>query len=145
MLPMMARDFHRITLSGPLVNLAAVPLTGVIVPLGFVTLATGILLPAFGKILAAPLASLTMLLIRIVQWFAHFPRWSYRIPGPPFFLLAFFFIAAVLLAGVIRWKRPLRGKITWALCAALTAGALSVAIYPFGPQWMWYLPTGRRY
>src|SRR6266481_9024993 len=40
MLPLMARDFHRIPLSAPLVNLAAVPLTGVVVPLGFLTLAT---------------------------------------------------------------------------------------------------------
>jgi competence protein ComEC len=37
MLPLMARDFHRIPLSAPIVNLAAVPLTGVIVPLGFLT------------------------------------------------------------------------------------------------------------
>jgi len=34
----MARDFHRIPLSAPIVNLAAVPLTGVVVPLGFLTL-----------------------------------------------------------------------------------------------------------
>ena len=45
MLPLMARDFHRIPLSAPLVNLAAVPLTGVIVPLGFLTLACGLIFP----------------------------------------------------------------------------------------------------
>ncbi len=62
MLPLMARDFHRITLSAPLVNLAAVPLTGVVVPLGFLTLACGLILPAAGKLLAAPLTWLTALL-----------------------------------------------------------------------------------
>jgi len=81
MLPLMARDFHRITLSGPLVNLAAVPLTGVVVPLGFLALATGLGWQPLGKILAVPLAWLTELLLHIVQWFAHFPRGSYRIPG----------------------------------------------------------------
>jgi len=34
MLPLMARDFHRVTLAGPIVNLTAVPMVGVIVPLG---------------------------------------------------------------------------------------------------------------
>ena len=49
MLPLMARDFHRVTLSGPLANLAAVPLTGVVVPLGFLTLACGLIYLSAGK------------------------------------------------------------------------------------------------
>src|SRR4029077_3229973 len=95
MLPLMARDFHRITLSGPLVNLAAVPLTGIIVPLGFLTLATGLIVAPAGKILRIPVAWLTAVLLHIVRWFAHFPRWSYRVPGPPLWLIALFFIAAL--------------------------------------------------
>src|SRR6266446_5240149 len=87
MLPLMAHDFHRITLSGPLVNLAAVPLTGVLVPLGCLALASGLVWQPLGKILAVPLAWLTELLLHIVQWFAHFPRSSYRIPGPPWWLI----------------------------------------------------------
>jgi len=42
MLPLMARDCHRIPLSAPLVNVAAVPLTGIVVPLDFLTLACGL-------------------------------------------------------------------------------------------------------
>jgi Competence protein len=83
MLPLMARDFHRIPLSAPIVNLAAVPLTGIVVPLGFLTLACGLIFPAAGKLLAAPLSWLTALLLHVVQWFAHFRGSSYRIPGPP--------------------------------------------------------------
>src|SRR4029077_18350935 len=66
MLPLMARDFHRITLSGPFVNLAAVPMTGIMVPLGFLALATGLFWQPLGKIFALPLAWLTELLVRIV-------------------------------------------------------------------------------
>ena len=51
----MARDFHRITLSAPLANLAAVPLTGLIVPLGFATLAMSLPVSRLGHILAIPL------------------------------------------------------------------------------------------
>jgi hypothetical protein len=81
MLPLMARDFHQITLAAPLVNLLAVPLTSIIVPLGFITLGSGLILPALGRLFALPLAWMTWLLLRVVQWFAHFPRFSYRIPG----------------------------------------------------------------
>ena len=57
MLPLMARDFHRITLSGPVVNLAAVPMTGIVVPLGFLDAwRAGCFLRQLGKILAVPLA-----------------------------------------------------------------------------------------
>jgi competence protein ComEC len=73
MLPLMARDFHRVTLSAPLVNLAAVPLTGIVVPLGFLTLGCGLISHAVGKVLAVPLTWVTTLLVHIVQWFARFP------------------------------------------------------------------------
>jgi competence protein ComEC len=132
MLPLMARDFHRISLSGPMVNLVAVPLTGVIVPLGFLTLATGLLFSALGKILAAPLAWVTVLLIHVVQWFASIPRWSYRIPGPSPWLIVFFFVSALVLAAAFRMKNSRVALGSW---FALMASALIVAIYPFGSQW----------
>jgi competence protein ComEC len=135
MLPLMARDFHRITLSAALVNLAAVPLTGVVVPLGFLTLASGLIFPAVGKLLAAPLAWITVLLLHIVQWFARFPRWSYRIPGPPFWVMVLFFATAILLTAEMRLKHALRRTVLWGLCATFIACALTIAIYPFGEKW----------
>ncbi len=135
MLPLMARDFHRITLSAPMVNLAAVPLTGVIVPLGFLTLATGVILSAAGKILATPLTWLTELLLHIVRWFAHFPRLSYRIPGPPLWLIVLFFAASSLLAAEMRLKHPLRRAIVSVLFIVFIGCALTMAIYPFGTTW----------
>src|SRR6266446_3379583 len=135
MLPLMARDFHRIPLSAPIVNLAAVPLTGVIVPLGFLTSACGLILPAIGKFLAVPLAWLTALLLHVVQWFAHFPRWSYRIPGPPSWLIVLFFAVAILLAVVMRLKHWFRRAVVWGLRGVFIACALTIAIYPFGEKW----------
>jgi len=72
MLPLMARNFHRITFAGPLVNLAAVTLTSALVPIGFLTLGIGMLFPALGRIAAMPLSWFTLALIHIVQWFANF-------------------------------------------------------------------------
>ncbi|MFI5056866.1 MAG: DNA internalization-related competence protein ComEC/Rec2 [Candidatus Acidiferrales bacterium] len=135
MLPLMARDFHRITLAAPVVNLAAVPLMGVAVPLGFLTLASGLLFPALGRTLAQLLGWLTLFLIHLVQWFAHFPRWSYRIPGPHGWLVLFFFIVLVALMAVLRFHHPAQRLIAWALCAGLFAGALAIAVYPFASHW----------
>ncbi len=135
MLPMMARDFHRITLSAPIVNLAAVPLTRIVVPLGFLTLACGLILPSVGKLFAAPLAWLTSLLLQIVQWFAHFPWWSYRIPRPPFWLVVLFFAAAALLATEIRLKHSFRKALVCGLGMTFLACVLTMTIYPFGARW----------
>jgi competence protein ComEC len=135
MLPLMARDFHRITLDAPLGNLAAVPLVGIIVPFGFFTLGAGLLFPALGKLLAVPLTWMTMLLLHVVQWLAHFPRWSYRIPGPPTWLMVTFLSAAVVAAVAARatanWGR-------WAARGAglaLAVGTLAIATFPFAPKW----------
>jgi competence protein ComEC len=49
MLPLLASAFHRITFAGAFVNFAAVPLTAIIVPLGFFTLSSGLLWPASGE------------------------------------------------------------------------------------------------
>jgi competence protein ComEC len=135
MLPLMARDFHRVTLAGPLANLAAVPLTGVVVPLGFLTLGSGLLFPALGKLLATPLAWLTFLLLRVVQWVAHFPRWSYRIPGPPLWLVCIFFIAALVLAAILRGTDTWKKWMLAGTCVALAFSTLFIAIYPFSPKW----------
>lgn len=135
MLPLMARDFHRITLSAPVVNLAAVPLTGIVVPLGFFTLATGLVLPALGKLAALPLKWVTLLLLHVVAWFAHFPRWSYRIPGPPLWLVALFLAAGVALAVALHVSHSWRVWIARCAALALVIGAAAIAVYPFAPQW----------
>src|ERR1700682_1631836 len=45
MLPLLASAFHRITFAGTFLNFAAVPLTAIIVPLGFCPLIIGFLWP----------------------------------------------------------------------------------------------------
>jgi competence protein ComEC len=135
MLPLMARDFHRVTLSAPLVNLAAVLLTGIVVPLGFLILGCGLISHALGKLLAAPLTWATMLLVHIVQWFAQFPRWSYRIPGPPAWLVVVFLLAGVLLAATARISYSWREWASRFAAGVFILSALTIAIFPFAPRW----------
>ncbi len=135
MLPLMARDFHRITLSAPLVNLAAVPLTGILVPLGFLTLCCGLILSPLGRLLAAPLTWATLLLLHGVEWFAHFPQWSYRIPSPPIWLMVLFFLTGMLLAMLARTSQAWSKWVARSTAGVLALSALTIAIYPFAPRW----------
>lgn len=133
MLPLTARDFHRVSLLGPVVNLFAVPLTGAIVPLGFLSLALGLIIHGIGRLVALPLFWLVFLQQRIVSWFAVIPHSSYRIPGPPAWLIGLFFLVLLLAVIALRFEKPVR-RWQWSLLvlfAGLTGGAITT--YPFRP------------
>jgi competence protein ComEC len=131
MMPMMARDFHRVTLNGPIANLIAVPLTGMIVPLGFFALGGAMAWPAIGRVLGWPLGWLVAAQSSAVGWFAGMAHGSYRIPGPPGWVMAIFFASGVLLAVCQRFEGA---KWSWVRRIAMGGGmaaALVIATYPF--------------
>jgi competence protein ComEC len=133
MLPLMAREFHRISVLGPLANLLVVPLTGLIVPPGFVCLALAVSLPSVAALVVHPLVWLTSLQQHVVSFLARIPHGSYRIPGSPPWLTASFFVVAILLA--IR-MRPNQKTPRWemrSLAAVLLVCAAVIAVYPFRP------------
>jgi competence protein ComEC len=145
LLPLLALYFHRVALAGPLANLPAVALTGVIVPLGFVCLAVGSVSTTLAAPLAAVLGWLVSALMGSVGWFAALSRLSYRIPGPPGWVIAACVVAFIAL-GACLWRRaysaagsrPSHGH----LLAAMTIGSavvcglllIAVATYPFAPR-----------
>jgi competence protein ComEC len=148
MMPMLARDFHRVSLAGPLSNIPSVLLTGIIVPLGFLTLAATFVWSRFAALLARPLGIATAWLLGIVNWFGRWPRMSYRIPGPPAWLVVAFFVAFIVVAAIARTgvvpqvsrrstrrpaARPLRAG-EWAAVCALTALTVLIATHPFAPR-----------
>ncbi len=131
MLPLMALDFHRVSLIGPLANIPAVVLTGLIVPLGFVTLSASFAWHGLGRVLAWMLGGVTSLLVRSMDWAAHVSHASYRIPSPPGWLLAAFFVWLGGLALAVRagWRRP--AMIT---AVPVVVFAALIAIFPFAPH-----------
>ncbi len=132
MLPLMARDFHRITLLGPIANLLAVPLTGVIVPLGFCSLGIALAWQALGRVVAIPLGWSVQLQGGMVHFLARIPSGSYRIPGPPVWVMLLFFAGILALAGGMRFQMGRRLRIA-ATAAALFAAVL-IATFPFRPD-----------
>ena len=135
MLPVLASDFHRVTLSAPVVNLIAVPLTGFVVPLGFLALLGGLLWRPLGVLAAIPLHWATAVLLKTVHWFAHFSGSSYRIPAAPVGVILAFFMSGILLAACLRYQTARARRLAFAFTASLVLTAVVVATYPFAPAW----------
>lgn len=146
MVPLLALAFHRVCLAGALSNIPAVLLTGVIVPLGFLTLALTFLWGRLAVAFASVLGVFTGWLLATVQAFSRWPHASYRIPGPPAWLLILFFSGLVCLAGAARAAASRRNRSSrrsrppairpaeWASAMALAAATLVVATHPWAPQ-----------
>jgi competence protein ComEC len=134
MMPLMARDFHRVTLLGPFANLFAVPLTGLIVPLGFFTLGGAVLFPPVARWMAWPLGWLVGWQGHIVGWFAGIAHGSYRIPGPPMWAIILFFACGVVLAVSMRTEQRVARWAKWASFAGLLLASAVIATYPFPAQ-----------
>src|SRR5882757_3295522 len=131
MLPLMARDFHRVTLIGELANLFAVPLTGVIVPLGFFTLGGAVVAPPVARVLAVPLGWLVALQGHVVGWFAGFAHGSYRIPGPAAWATILFFVCGIALGVALRSGGEFGRRLKLFGAAGLLVASLVIATYPF--------------
>ena len=147
MLPLLAQDFHRVSLAGPLSNIPAVILTAIVVPLGFVAVLASFVWSRLALLLAKALSLCAGLLISTVTWFGHWPRLSYRIPGPPMWLVITFFATFVCLTMCARAvaarrlnpsnRRKLSPPVRpaeWGSALALAACSLLVASHPFAPK-----------
>ncbi len=147
MMPLLAQDFHRVSLAGPLSNIPAVILTGVIVPLGFLALLLTFAWTRLALIVAKAVGFCAGLLLATVDWFSRLPRVSYRIPDPPVWLIALFFATFIVLAALARAAASRRtGRIErrqlppptapgeWAAALVLSALTVLVASHPFAPN-----------
>jgi len=132
MLPPLAYYFHRVALAGPFANVPALLLTGVAVPIGFLTLAASLVSHALAGWLAKLLGLILAMLDAAVRWFAGWHGASYRIPGPSVALMAVFIGLAIALSAAVR----MRWKVRWASSAAiaLLAAAAIIATHPFPPR-----------
>jgi competence protein ComEC len=150
MLALLALDFHRVSLAGPVSNVPAVLLTGLIVPLGYVMLGMSFVWKRAADAIAVVLGLLCRALLASVHWFASLPRLSYRIPSPPGWLMIVWLVALVVVcviahANVAR-KPELKRRlfliprprvprvlefIAFVILGAATAAA---AEYPFRPH-----------
>ncbi len=147
MMPLLARDFHRVSLAGPLSNIPAVILTGIIVPLGFLALILTFVWSNLSMFVAKAVGFCAGLLLATINWFSRLPRVSYRIPNPPLWLILLFLAALIVLAIAARAAAAQRtGRLArrqlpppiataeWVSALALVALTVLVASHPFAPN-----------
>jgi competence protein ComEC len=137
MLPLMASYFHRLTLAAPLSNIPAVLLTGLIVPLAFITLAFSSVSMRLAAQAAWIVSRLVSGLLASVHYFAAWPRAAWRIPDPPMWVIGAFLLLLTLLAIALEIRRA---HETWQTRTAVCATAFGVctlavliAASPFAP------------
>jgi competence protein ComEC len=137
MLPLMASYFHRMTLAAPLSNIPAVLLTGLIVPLAFVTLALSAVSMRLAAWAAWIVSHLVSWLLASVHYFAAWPHAAWGIPDPPVWVIGAFLALLALLAIALetwctretRQVRAAAGATAFGVCAL----AALIAASPFAP------------
>lgn len=112
-------------------NLLMVPLIGLVVPFGALTLGLALISPAVAALPAVPLGWGVALMVWIARWHSGFDIATRRTPPPPMWLaLAFLLVlvlASVLLARRRAWGAAILGILALALAAVIT-------VHPFPPR-----------
>ncbi len=129
--PLLLHYFGRLPLLSPLANLLALPLAGLLVPLGFVKA----LLPGAG-LLAGPVNLLAAGLLDLARLFAGLPSLSWgRLDAGGF---AVYYLALLPLA--LWWRGLLAARQALALAAA---AVLAAALPPAPRPDVWFLDVGQ--
>ncbi len=137
-LSLVAGSFGRVPLAAPIVNLVAIPLAGVLVPLGFLAAAVGVVIPAAAGLVNHLVGPLASLLLEIAAFGARLPHlaWGEVAPlGHACYAVALVG-AALAVHGLLRpWR---------ALLVVLCAGTVSAAVPPaHSPPEVVFLDVGQ--
>ncbi len=126
-LPFIALAFNRISFSSLILNLAAIPLVGLIMTSGYIFLLLALIIP----VVAGPCANLVYFLVRLLIAVSHIldpvPGLSFRIPTPPFFVVLGYFSALGLM--LLPTKLKIQKTITF-ICFVIFFGFLVVHPFP---------------
>jgi len=128
-MPFIAFSFNRITFSSLLLNIAAIPLVGLIMAAGYVFLMTAFAVP----FLAGFLADMCGILIQGLVYLSHFPDIvsfvSFRVPTPHILVVVFYFVFlfSFLLPSAIK-------KQKWISSICFLAISAVLITYPFSPK-----------
>jgi competence protein ComEC len=128
-LPIIAANFNRVTFASLALNLAAIPLVGLIMGLGYVYLPLAAALPAVAHPFAAVLKALVSLFGILSHLLDGVGILSYRVPTPHRWTVAGYYICLVVL--MFRPKFMARRGIAGAAFGVFASFALVLITYPF--------------
>jgi len=139
--PLVAAQFHLFSLVSLIVNLVLIPLTAVVLTLGFLFLGSAVLLPVCGGITAFPFSCVLKLLLISVSYSAEFSFGYLMIPDLPAWFLPVWYI---LLGGLLLCRSGfartclqlvlliLSGTQLWALSIAQQTSGLTCTVLNIG-------------
>lgn len=125
-IPFIAQAFNRVTLGSIILNIPAVPLIGLIMAAGWLFLLISAFSFSLASIAALVLKKIILLFLAIGHLFDGTQPLSYRIPSPPFFVVAGYFLFLFLLIAPRRFRYQ---KLVTLSCFSLFAFLL--LFYPF--------------
>jgi len=125
----MALYFHRVTWSGVLANLLIIPLTGVLIPAGFVVLAVSLVSWPVAALGGGLLGVLSAGFQWVAYWSALLPGLTRRVPTPPVWLTVGFLALLVGLAVLVER----RSRWTWLAAAGLLGLCIVLTLAPYRP------------
>ena len=128
-MPFLARSFHRVTFSGLLLNFLAIPLTGLLMALGFVFLGAALVSPFAARLMVPALAFFVRAFLWTTGLADPLPFLSYRIPTPHLLTVIGYFV--FLLLSLLRPR--FKGQRLVSLGVFIVFAAVLVT-YPFPPR-----------
>ena len=122
--PLIAYYFNTFSITALFCNLILVPLSGLIVMLGFGMITVGILIPAFGRLLAPLVKLLCTLLIKGNGIFADLPWAFIRVVSPSIFFMVCYYLVFWFLSR----EKPLAMRYPLLWCCVLIIAAFAAGI-----------------
>ncbi len=115
-MPLVASQFHVISVSGLVANIVLIPLTGITMISGFIFLLIGLLIPASAGFAGTGFNYLLMLMNRLVADAGNLTAGSLTIPDTPFWFLVLYYV--LLTVAVASGNAPLR-RNAWVMLSIL--------------------------
>jgi competence protein ComEC len=137
-LPLILSTFSRVSLLSPLVNIVAIPLASLLVPLGFIAGVIGLISLHLSTLLNMLTGVLASALIHLAQLASHWPHLGWgEISG-----LGYVYYAIAMLALTLAlWRKLKLWRGLLVVCAVSTASMLSVPAHP--PPEVVYIDVGQ--
>lgn len=130
-LPFAIRAFHVLPLIAPLANLVVIPVTTVLLWVGFVAALAAIVIPPAAVILGQTLHLLAQATLWMAEWSAN-PGWTHmNLPAPTGIAIALYCAAMLLLRAALV---PVRGRAWYALGCVAALALCAVLWQPLGSR-----------
>jgi competence protein ComEC len=139
LLPASAMLFGRVTIAGPIVNLAAVPAMAVVQQAGMTVVACHAWWPAVADVAGRVVIAAAWVLVRSADLLDWAPALASRVPAPSWVAVGAYAMAGFIALGAASWHR-LPGPWRWRARLAGTFAASATAVWILAHPWTWRTP-----